>query len=424
MRSGSRLYRNDLDPATRRIRFTDVTGRSGITAAGYGMGAATGDIDNDGWIDLYVTNLGSNQLFRNRGDGTFVDITAASRTDDARWSTSATFFDYDRDGWLDLFVANYVDFSVTMKRECFSSGSARDYCNPVVYRPTPDRLLHNNGDGTFTDVSVKAGISTATGRGLGGLSADFNEDGWTDLYVANDGDANQLWTNERGSGVFRDEALLAGVAVSRTGQAQGSMGIDFADIDRDGDDDLFVTNLDNESNTLYLNTGKGLFEDRTSELGLFRLGFTGFGTRFFDYDNDSRLDLVVVNGAVRHLPAQARRGDPYPLKQRNQLLRNDAGRRFVDVTGQAGPTFDRVDVGRGLAIGDLDNDGDSDLVIFNNSGPLRVLSNDVGTRQHWLGLRVIDRRRDAVQIRIELVQTGGVPVVRRVQSDGSYATAN
>ena len=422
--SRSRLYRNDLDPATRRIRFTDVTERSGIVTTGYGMGAAAGDIDNDGWIDLYVTSLGSNQLFRNRGDGTFVDITAASKTDDPRWSTSATFFDYDRDGRLDLFVVNYVDFAVAMKRECFSSGGARDYCNPVVYTPTPDRLFHNNGDGTFTDVSAKAGITRATGRGLGVLAADFNEDGWTDLYVANDGDANQLWINERGSGVFRDDALLAGVAVNRTGQAQGSMGIDFADIDRDGDEDLFVTNLDNESNTFYVNTGKGLFEDRTSEFGLFRLGFTGFGARFFDYDNDGWLDLMVVNGAVRHLPAQVRKGDPYPLKQRNHVLRNESGRRFVDVTTAAGPAFDRLDVARGLSVGDLDNDGDSDVVIFNNSGPARVLRNDVGNRQHWLGVRVLDRGGDAVQATVALVRRTGMPLMRRVQTDGSYCAVS
>jgi len=422
--SRSRLYRNDLDPATRRIRFTDVTERSGIVTTGYGMGAAAGDIDNDGWIDLYVTSLGSNQLFRNRGDGTFVDMTAASKTDDPRWSTSATFFDYDRDGRLDLFVVNYVDFAVAMKRECFSSGGARDYCNPVVYTPTPDRLFHNNGDGTFTDVSAKAGITRATGRGLGVLAADFNDDGWTDLYVANDGDANQLWINERGSGVFRDDALLAGVAVSRTGQAQGSMGIDLADIDRDGDEDLFVTNLDNESNTFYVNTGKGLFEDRTSEFGLFRLGFTGFGARFFDYDNDGWLDLMVVNGAVRHLPAQVRKGDPYPLKQRNHVLRNESGRRFVDVTAAAGPAFDRLDVARGLSVGDLDNDGDSDVVIFNNSGPARVLRNDVGNRQHWLGVRVLDRGGDAVQATVALVRRTGVPLMRRVQIDGSYCAVS
>src|SRR5687768_11583005 len=208
----SRLYRNDLGAGDRgRPRFTDVTERSGIVATGYGMGATTGDIDNDGWIDLYVTYLGSNRMFRNNGDGTFTDVTARTGTDDPRWSTSATFFDYDRDGWLDLFVANYVNFGVDMKRGCFSAGSARDYCNPVVYDAVPDRLFHNNGDGTFSDVSVRAGLARSPARGLGVLAADFNADGWTDLYVANDGHPNQLWINDRGS-KFTDEGLLSGVA--------------------------------------------------------------------------------------------------------------------------------------------------------------------------------------------------------------------
>ena len=425
--SGSRLFRNDLqvgNGATPRFRFTDVTERSGITAAGYGMGAATGDIDNDGWVDLYVTNLGSNQLFRNNGNGTFTDVTAKSGTDDPRWSTSATFFDYDRDGWLDLFVANYVNFSPAMKRGCFSAGSARDYCNPAVYAPAPDKLFRNNGDGTFSDVTQRAGVGVPSGRGLGVLASDFNGDGWTDLYVANDGDANQLWINERGTGVFRDEALLSGVAVNRMGQAQGSMGVDAGDFDRDGDEDLFVTNLDNEGNTLYLNVGDGLFEDRTTELGLFKLGFTGFGTRFIDYDNDGWLDVVVVNGAVRHLSPQIQKGDPYPLKQRSQLFRNDRGRRFEDISSNAGPAFAALQVARGAATGDLDNDGDTDVVVFNNSGPARVLLNDAGHRRHWLGVRAIDRRykRDGVQARVSLVGQRGV--ARSVQTDGSYCVAN
>ena len=330
---GSRLYRNDLSPGNQpAFRFTDVTDRSGIVAAGYGMGAAVGDFDNDGWVDLFVTGLGSSQLFRNNGDGTFTDVTARAGTGDPRWSTSATFFDYDRDGWLDLFVATYVNFRPDMKRACFSAGSARDYCNPAVYDPVPDRLLHNNRDGTFSDVTSRAGLARSAGRGLGVLASDFNGDGWTDLYVANDGDPNQLWMNQRGSGVFKDDALLAGVAVNRMGQPQGSMGVDAADIDHDGDEDLFVTNLDNEGNTLYLNVGDGLYEDRTAEFGLFKLGFTGFGTRFLDYDNDGWLDLLVVNGAVRHLSSQLQKGDPYPLKQRSQLFRNDRGRRFAEVS--------------------------------------------------------------------------------------------
>jgi len=423
----SRLYRNDLaTDGHRRVRFTDVTDLSGVAATGYGMGAATGDFDNDGWVDLYVTNLGSNQLLRNNGDGTFTDVTARSGTDDPRWSTSATFFDYDRDGWLDLFVANYVGFRAEMKRECFSAGSARDYCNPAVYEPSPDRLLHNNRNGTFSDVTARSGIARAPGRGLGVLASDMNADGWTDLYVANDGDANQMWINVRGTGVFTDEALLAGVALNRMGQPQGSMGIDAGDFDRDGDEDLFVTNLDNEGNTLYLNVGTGLYEDRTAEFGLFKLGFTGFGTRFLDYDNDGWLDLLVVNGAVRHLSSQLRQGEPYPLKQRSQLFRNDRGRRFQDVSDAAGPPFAQLQVARGAATGDLDNDGDTDVVVFNNSGPLRVLMNDVGSRRHWIGVRVIDGRnkRDALQARVSLVRRSNRDVTRSVQTDGSYCVAN
>ena len=423
---GSRLFRNDLGTGgDRRLRFTDVTDRSGIAASGYGMGAATGDFDNDGWTDLYVTNLGSNQLLRNNGDGTFTDVTARSGADDARWSTSATFFDYDRDGWLDLYVANYVNFTVDMKRECFSSGSARDYCNPVVYDPVLDRLFHNNRDGTFTDVSARAGIGRVRARGLGVIAADVNEDGWTDLYVANDGDPNLLWINEGGSGAFKEEALLSGVAVNRMGRAQGSMGVDIGDVDADGDEDLFVTNLDNEGNTFYRNVGKGLFEDRTIEAGLLKLGFTGFGTRLLDYDNDGWLDLVVVNGAVRHLDQQVRAGDPYPLKQRSQIFHNEGGRRFSDVTSSSGAAFETLHVSRGASTGDLDNDGDVDLVVFNNNGPARVLVNDVGQRRRWLGVRVIDSRgRDALQARVEIVRAAGSVLRRRVQTDGSYCAAS
>jgi enediyne biosynthesis protein E4 len=422
---GARLYRNELRVAadgTRSVRFVDVTAQSRIDARGYGMGAATGDYDNDGWIDLYVTYLGSNRMFRNNGDGTFSDVTTKTGTDDGRWSTSATFVDYDRDGWLDLFVVNYVNFSVEMKRACFSAGSAHDYCNPVVYDPAPDTLFHNNRDGTFSDVSVRTGIRRSAGRGLGVLALDVNGDGWIDLYVANDGDPNQLLINERGQ-TFADEALLTGVAVSRAGVAQGSMGVDAADVDGDGDEDLFVTNLDNESNTFYRNIGRGLFEDRTVEVGAFKLGLTGFGTRFIDIDNDGWMDLVAVNGAVRHLNRQLQRGDPFPLKQPKLVLRNESGKRFVDVTAQAGPSFERLEVSRGLSMGDLDNDGDSDLVVFNNSGRARVLLNAAASGRHWVGVRVLAGRRDAVQTRLELPRRTG-SLWRRVQTDGSYLSAS
>jgi hypothetical protein len=420
----SRLFRNDADPATRTRRFTDVTARSGLGVAGYGMGATVGDYDSDGWLDLYVTYLGSNRMFRNNGDGTFTDRTSATRTDDPRWSTGATFFDYDRDGWLDLFVVNYVTFGRDLKRACFAASSARDYCNPSVYPPSTASLFHNNGNGTFTDVSARAGLPRASGRGLGVLAADVDGDGWTDVYVANDGDPNHLWLNQRGSGAFTEEALLAGVALNRTGQPQGSMGVDLGDADGDGDEDLFVTNLDNEGNTFYRNQGRGLFEDRTVEAGLFKLGSTGFGTRLVDYDNDGWLDVVVANGAVRHLTAQQQAGDPYPLKQRNQLFHNDAGRRFVEVTDRAGAAFAPLRVSRGLAAGDLDNDGATDLVIFANSGPVRVLMNEAARGRHWLGVRVLDERgRDALGAVVEVAR-GKNRLVRRVHVDGSYAVAS
>jgi hypothetical protein len=423
---GTRLYRNDLDAARRRPRFVDVTERSRIAVVGYGMGAATGDVDNDGWIDVLVTGLGFTTMLRNNGDGTFSDTTAKAGVGDPRWSTSATFFDYDRDGWLDLFVAGYVDFRADAARDCFSASSARDYCNPAAYRPVAARLLHNNRNGTFTDVSARSGIARAPARGLGVLAADLNDDGWTDLYAANDGDPNHLWLNEKGSGVFRDAALLGGVAVSRFGRPQGSMGVDLADVDGDGDEDLFVTNLDNEGNALYANSGNGLFEERTAEAGLFALGSTGFGSRFVDYDGDGWLDVVVVNGAVRHLGSQMRLGDRYPLKQRNQLFRNLGRGVFGDVTAQSGQPFAALGVGRGVAAGDLDNDGDTDLVVFNNSGSARLLLNAIGNQRHWLGIRVVDGRyrRDAHTARVELVRRGERPRVRRVQTDGSYLTAS
>ena len=220
-----RLYRNDLVIGTdgrQLLRFTDVTSQSRIAATGYGMGVATGDFNNDTWTDLYVTNLGSNQMMRNNGDGTFTDVTDETATDDSRWSTSAVFLDYDRDGWLDLFVTNYVDFALGKKRDCYASSSAPDYCGPDAYDPSADRLFHNKGNGTFEDVSLSSGIRGALGAGLGVIAADFNSDGWTDIYVANDGDPNQLWINQKSS-TFRDEALLAGVALNRMGQAEAGM---------------------------------------------------------------------------------------------------------------------------------------------------------------------------------------------------------
>ena len=271
-------------------------------------------------------------------------------------------------------------------------------------------------------MSARAGLSRAPARGLGVIASDFNGDGWPDLYVANDGDPNQLWLNQRGTGAFREDALLTGVAVSRDGRPQGSMGVDLGDADGDGDEDLFVTNLDNEGNAFYRNLGKGLFEERTIEAGLFALGLTGFGTRFVDYDNDGWLDLVVVNGAVRHVASQVQAGDSYPLKQRSQLFHNERGRRFANVTDQAGPAFAPLHVSRGLAAGDLDNDGDVDLVVFNNNGPARILLNTTSGR-HWVGVRVVDAAgRDVLDTQVVLRRPTAT-LVRRTHVDGSYCVA-
>jgi len=425
-----RLYRNDLDIGTdgaRTLRFTDVTDESGIDARGYGMGVATGDFDNDGWVDLYVTNFGPNQMWRNNGDGTFTDVTARTRTGEGQWSVSASFADFDRDGWLDLYVANYVNYQLEPRTECFTSVGEPDYCGPQNFDPVPDRLFRNQGDGTFLDVTTLAQISRARGPALGVVATDINSDGWIDFYVANDGAANHAWLNQRNR-TFRDVALAAGIAVNANGWPEGSMGVDAGDFDGDGDEDLAMTHLVRETNTVYVNDGSGFFEDRSAATGLGppSLPFTGFGTGWFDFDNDGRLDLLAVNGAVKTIEALAREGDPFPLHQRNQLFHNLGDGRFEDVTDRAGKVFELSEVSRGAAFGDLDNDGDIDLVVGNNAGPARLLINNVGHRRHWIGLRLAgaDARRDMLGARVAVVRADGPPLWRRVRSDGSYASAN
>jgi len=424
-----RLFRNDLElgkDGSRKLRFVDVTEKSGIVATGYGMGVAVGDINNDGRPDLYIANLGSNQMYLNKGDGTFVDVTRNTATDDPRWSTSAAFVDYDRDGWLDLMVVNYADFSPDNSPTCYAQTSARDYCTPKVFRAPGNRLFHNRRDGTFEDVTVSAGVANEFGHGLGIVTADFDDDGWVDIYVANDGDPNQLWINQK-NGTFKNEALLAGAAVNRDGKAEAGMGVDAGDFDGNGTDDIFVTHLMEETNTLFSNLGKAIFEDRTRESGLGMPGrrFTGFGTLFFDYDNDSWLDLLVVNGAVQLLPELMRKGDPYPLGQPNQLFRNTGKGSFIEVVEHAGLDFRLLEVSRGAAFGDIDNDGDTDVLVTNNNGPVRLLLNEVGNRNHWLGLRLVGKNgRDMLGARAEIVITKNHSLRRRSRTDGSYLSAN
>ena len=419
-----RLFRNDL--AAGKLSFTDVTQQSGIVANGYGMGAAVGDINNDGLPDLYLTNLGSNQMYLNKGDGKFVDVTKESGTDDPRWSTSASFFDYDRDGWLDLMIVNYANFTVANSPNCFAATTAPDYCTPRVFRSPGNRLFHNKGNGVFEDVTVTARVDKEFGHGLGVVTADFNDDGWMDVYVANDGDPNQLWINQK-NGTFTNEALLAGAAINRNGQPEAGMGVDAGDFDGNGADDIFITHLMDETNTLYVNMGQTLFEDRTREAGLGMPGrrFTGFGTFFFDYDNDGWLDLFVANGAVQLIPDLVRKKDPFPLGQPNQLFRNTGKGSFVEVVDQLGAELQLLEVSRGAALGDVDNDGDTDVLVTNNNGPARLFLNEVGNRNHWLGLRLVGKTGgNVLGARVEIVVTKDNVLRRRTRTDGSYLSAN
>jgi hypothetical protein len=425
-----RLYRNDLEvhaDGTRTLRFTDVTEASGISARGYGMGVATGDFNNDGCVDLYLTNFGKNQLFRNNCDGTFTDVSAQSRTDQSGWSVSAAFVDYDRDGWLDLYVGSYLRYSTGTNAKCFGSSGALDYCTPKSYQPLPGRLYRNQRDGTFVDVSATSGLAREFGPALGVTTADFNGDGWIDIYVANDGQENQLWLNQR-NGTFTNTALLSGAALTGDGKAEASMGVDAGDFDNDGDEDLFMTEQTGEGSNLYVNDGAGTFEDQSSRSGLgsATLPYTGFGTAWFDFNNDGWLDILTVNGAVQTIQALAQAHDRFPLHQRKQLFQNLGNQRFEDVTARAGAAFQISEVSRGAAFGDIDNDGDVDVLVGNNNGPTRLLINNIGSRKHWLGLRLAGGRapRDMLGARVEIIRKGAPTLWRRVHADGSYASAS
>ena len=422
-RPNDRLYRNDLTvrlDGTRTLHFTDVTAASGIEARGYGMGVATGDFNNDGWVDLYLTKFDApNQLLRNNGNGTFTDVSKASGTDQRSWSVSAAFVDIDRDGWLDLFVGNYLRYRLEGNTKCSSPTGAPDYCTPSSYPALPGRLYRNQRNGTFADVTTSSRVGTEYGPALGVATADFNGDGWMDIYVANDGKENQLWLN-RHNGTFENAALLAGVALPSSGKAEGSMGVDAGDFDNDGDEDLVMTELTAEGSNLYVNDGTGVFTDASapSTVGPASLPFTGFGAAWFDFDNDGLLDFVAANGTVQIVEALRQVKDPFPMHQKKLLLRNAGGGRLEDVTARAGAAFALSEVGRGVAVGDVDNDGDLDLLIGNNNGRTRLLINQVPPRKHWLGLKV------AVGTRVEVIREKGGSVFRRSRADGSYASAN
>lgn len=401
----SRLFRQE--PAS---KFQDVTESSGLINTGYGMGVAVGDLDNDGDVDVYITNYQEDVLFRNNANGTFTNITKEAGITNSNWGTSAVFFDYNRDGYLDLYVATYVKFDPALT--CTDRAGRQDYCGPASYRGLPDVLYRNNGNGTFTDVSVESGITASPGKGLGVVSADFNRDLYPDLYVANDQEPNFLWINKK-NGKFEEQATLWGSAVNALGQAEAGMGIALGDADNDDNFDLFITHLRNETNTFYRNNGDSGFQDDTAASGLGgpSLPYTGWGTGFFDYDHDGDLDLALVNGRVTRGPLLTAHNPPSywdHYAEPNMLFENTGDGRFRNVSEKTGKFSSEIENSRTLAFGDVDNDGDVDLLVTNEGGPARLYYNDVPKRGHWLMIRALNPalHRDAIDARVTVFASG------------------
>ena len=412
----SRLFRNDAG------RFTDWTERSGIRVATYGSGGTAGDVDGDGDLDLFVSGFGPDQLFRNNGDGTFTDVTARAGVSDPLWSTSSAFEDVDRDGDLDLYVANYVDFSTANHKFCGDSKrNLRGYCHPDVYTGQPHRLYKNRGDGTFEDGTRAAGLAdVAVGPGLGVVWGDVDNDGWPDVYVANDLKPNFLFRNQ-GNGTFEDLSLLSGTSLGDTGRPEAGMGVDMDDYDGDGLADLVVTNFELETNGLYRNLGGGAFMDarslaRIAEPSLLRLAW---GVDFADFDQDGDLDLAVANGHINDNAAQFLEGSRY--EQRNQVFENLGNGRFREDTATG---MDAVRSSRGLATGDLDGDGDLEVVIVDSNAAAEVYEN-ASEGGRWLGvdLAVPTGNRFGIGARVE-VEAGGKKQIRDVRTASSYLSQN
>jgi hypothetical protein len=411
----SDLYRNDGGG-----KFTEVAVKAGVSDIGWGMGVATGDYNNDGFEDLYITCLGPDRLFKNNGNGTFTDVTAKAGVSDPRWSTGASFVDYDHDGDLDLFVANYVDFDINNLPE-FGQGQTCQYksipvqCGPRGLKGAGDSLFRNNGNGTFTDVSKQAGISDTDGfYGLGVMTSDYDEDGLIDIFVANDSTPNFHYRNN-GDGTFKEIGFTAGTAVNENGSEQGSMGVTAGDYDHDGKIDLFVTNFADEYNTLYRNDGRNSFTDVSyaAKVAAVSLPHVGWGTKFFDFDNDGWVDIFVANGHVYpQLPS---------YRQPRLLHRNNRDGTFTEVAAEFGTVLTELRASRGVAFGDIDNDGDVDLIVADLDGPPQLLRNDSGNTNNSIFIKTVGVKsnRSGIGARVKIV-SGDLTQVDEVRSGDSY----
>jgi hypothetical protein len=413
------LYKNNRDGT-----FTDVTLEAGVAGGGFGQGVAVGDYDGDGFPDLYVTQYGRSILFHNNGDGTFSDVTEKAGVAAPGWASSAVWFDYDNDGRLDLFVGRFVNFSKELNKPCGIHDDGRHhYCIPKIYSPMPSWLFHNNGDGTFTDVSQESGIAGRLGKVWGVVATDINNDGLIDLWVSNDTVANFLFVN-RGKGKFDEIATTAGVAYSDAGRARSGMGVDSADFNEDGWMDLFVANLDRELFAIYKNNHDETFDDVALPAGIGKATkfMSGWGLKFFDYDNDGDLDLFLANGNPDDLISSLHGEVTYeePL----MLFRN-TGKSFQDVSARSGPVFAMPMSSRGLAIGDFDNDGAVDVLVSVNNGVPLLLRNNAGRQNHWLGIHLIGKKSnpDAVGAKLSY-QAGDLKRSRTKVGGGSYLSSH
>lgn len=422
----NRLYRQRPDGT-----FEDATEKAKLAGTGYGMGAAVGDYDNDGDQDLYVTALARNMLYRNNGDGSFADVTEAAGVGGDGWSTSAAFVDYNRDGLLDLFVCRYLEWSFEMDVYCGERRPGhRAYCHPDNFRGVSALLYRNDGNSRFTEVAKKAGVANAEGKALGVAIGDYDRDGLVDIFVANDSVRQFLYRN-KGDGTFEDVALLAGAAFNEDGKTYAGMGVDFADYDNDGLPDVVVTNLSNDRYALYRNAGDGTFvyTTHTSNLGRITLLYSGWGTRFVDCDNDGWKDLFVAQGhvldTIEFTAPHIRYLEP-PLLARNEGNKAGPVTRFSDVSGLSGEIFGQAWAARGMASGDLDNDGDQDVVVTTTNGRAYVLRNDGGNSANWLQFRLIGRKsnRDAIGADIRIVAASGAAQHATVTTTSSYLSAS